>query len=485
MRTRTPATVLALVLLLALGGSAADPWPAQHVSVAAARAQCLGERTPPARELRDRVSRGGTGTPVSTGRDGTAARTRALACGIGRYGTRPWLVAALARHGAALAATRPGGSAALPVAVGLLVAGCTGGNGAWTEAAQARISELLAARVDPHGVSATGSVRDTATDHTAYAGARQRLLACGLAPGDVFDRVDRMPDFLAHATAPDGWYARIGAGAPLRGRPGPAERYRRYDQGYVFARSDDGELFTALRFGPAAVQVHGHADAGELTLDAAGGRLLADPGDSPTAGARMRAYLASRAAHDTVDVGGAPYRPATITATHHADRYDLTTVRVTTPAGAQWIRTVVYSRSGGYLVVDDRITSPRPVDVVQRWNLPADHSCERTGSSVTTSGPGADVALYWVGSQPALTVTTGQEQPLLGWQVDDAGRVVPAPLAEARLRGTTLRFTTVIVPRADGAPPARVSELPGETGGVRVTVSIGDVVEAFLAGTPA
>jgi hypothetical protein len=30
-----------------------------------------------------------------------------------------------------------------------------------------------------------------------------------------------------------------------------------------------------------------------------------------------------------------------------------------------------------------------------------------------------------------------------------------------------------------------VSELPGETGGVRVTVSIGDVVEAFLAGTPA
>jgi hypothetical protein len=488
MWNRTPAVVLTLVLTLAAGGSAASPWPVVRASAQAARAQCAGERAPAARHLSDWVRRGRTGSPAATGPNGTAARALVLACAIGRYGTRPWLVAALARHGAVLAATVPGGEAALPAAVGLLVAGCAGGNAAWTEAAHARIETLLARRVDGQGVSRTGAVRDTATDHAAYATARRRLLACGLRPGPVFARVDRMPDFLTQAAAPDGRYARIGAGEPLRVRSGTPrpDPYRVYDEGYVFARSVGSvDLFTTLRFGAPSTRVHGHADTGALTLDAGGTRLLADPGDSPTVDARMRRYLASRTAHDTVDVGGAPYRAATPVTTHHADRYDVTTLRVTTPAGAVWTRTVVYSRRGGYLVVDDRITSPRPVDVVQRWNLPAGHACDRTGWSVATTGPGADVTVYWVGSRPELSATTGQEEPLLGWQVDDAGRAVPAPLAEARLHGTSTRFTTVLVPRPDTAPPSWVGQVPDETGAVRVTVSIGDVVEAFIAGSPA
>jgi hypothetical protein len=410
-------------------------------------------------------------------------RAVALACAMGTYGPLDWIVDGLRLHGTVLSDPTfapPRGNHALHVHSGLLVAGDVLGLPTWTSAARSRTTTLLVRSVDAEGVIDEGSTGYQLANYSWYRESRRRIVAAGLEPGTLFDRVLLMPEFLAYATQPDGTYVQVGDSdrgnaSLLRDSPtalyaatagaegtAPTDLYRNFTRGYVFGRSGWGtarpfadETFYSIRHGASLdAQAHAHQDAGALTLSAFGSPLLFDAGRYKYGSYPMTSYLKSRAAHNVVDVLGATYRrdrAATLVTAQHTSTHDLTTVRVTAMDGSVWTRTVLYSRAGGYFVVDDRVTNRTRRTMVQRWNLPDEHTVARTGSTLTAAGPGADLSLFWLGSRPALSVAKGQENPLLGWRGYRYGNAIPTPVAQARLTGTSGRFTTVIVPRRDAA----------------------------------
>jgi hypothetical protein len=452
--------------------------------------------------------RHGAPSPFSWLDMATGLRAIEFSCAIGTFGYRPELVAALTSHGAALADRTfapERGNHALHVHLGLLVAGCVGSDTTWVRTARGRIVTLLRGSVDTEGVSEEGSTAYQLSNYRWYVEAQRRIRSCGLTSGPVFRRVALMPEFLAHATTPDGTYEQTGdsdlteavpltasphalyaATAGRRGTP-PAAVYRAYRRGYVFGRSGWGrsrpfadELYYSLRFGPCLFsQLHGHEDAGALTLNAGGRRLLSDSGRYRYDSSALSRYLGSRAAHNTVDVLGARYdrlAPTTLVTARHTPAYDLTTVRVTALTGTTWTRTVLYSRTGGYLVVADAVAGRGEKTMVQRWNLPDDGTRTVGRSSVSVDGPGADLSVFWVGTPPRLSITTGQRSPLLGWRSHRYGTAFAAPVAEATLTGSTGRFTTVLLPRR-GASPAAVTGAHVTAGRTELTVSAGGVRE--------
>ncbi|MDQ1676110.1 MAG: hypothetical protein QOC93_1254 [Actinomycetota bacterium] len=453
----------------------------------------------------------------SWGDMGTGLRAVAFACAIGSYGYQTWMATALRRHGSVLVDPNFGvqyANHALHVRLGLLVAGCVGANPSWQQTAVARVDALLAKSVDAEGVSDEGSTSYHSANYTWYQEARRRVTGCGLTPGPMFGRVALMPDFLAYATGPDGTYEQIGdsdrsqaaviEASPISVYAGTGgargtrpEDYKIFQRGYVFGRSGWGEsrpfsdeLFYSLRFGPSlAAQPHGHQDAGALTLNAHGRKLLFDGGRYKYDYSDLTKHLKSRSAHNMVDVMGAPYdrdaRTELITSQHTAE-YDLTTLRVTALTGTTWIRTVLYSRTGGYLVVDDDLVNGRTEEMRQRWNLPETGTTTVSGQTLSTDGAGADLSLIWVGTQARVTVTTGQRSPLLGWRGYKYGAAFAAPMAEAQLTGRTGRFTTVVVPRTDATPATgvTVTDTQVTAGEVRLTVNVGGRSERVFL-TPA
>jgi hypothetical protein len=460
--------------------------------------------------LRDNP-RSGAPSPMSWNDMATGIRTIVFSCAIASYGYRPQYAAALRNHGSVLVNPKFGarrGNHALHVRIGLLVAGCVGPNRAWSTAARSRIQTVLRGSVDAQGVSDEGAARYALANYTWYLEAKRRIRACGLAPGSTFARVAKMPEFLAQATTPDGTYEQIGdsdrsRAVPIAGSPHsvyaatggtegtrPTTVYQPYQRGYVFGRSGWGrsrplahELFYSLRFGaPLGTQIHGHEDAGALTLNADGRKLLFDAGRYRYDSSALSRHLQSRAAHNTVDVRGARYNPGARTvlvASRHTAAYDLTTVRVTALTGTTWTRTVLYSRTGRYLVVDDTVLNKRSATMVQRWNLPENGTRRVRGSALSVDTPGADMSMIWVGAKPRISVAAGRKSPLSGWRSYAYGTAFAAPVAHARLTGRTGRFTTVIVPRADSAPGPRpsVTSVRFERGWIELTVSAGGKAE--------
>ena len=447
----------------------------------------------------------GSPSPYSWLDMATGLRAIEFSCAIGTFGYRPELVAALTSHGAALADRTfapDRGNHALHVHLGLLVSGCVGSNTTWVRTARDRIVTLLRGSVDTEGVSDEGSTGYQLSNYRWYVEAQRRIRSCGLTPGPVFRRVALMPEFLAHATTPERVYEQTGdsdrtravpltasphalyaATAGRRGTP-PTAVYRAYGRGYVFSRSGwgrsrpfAGELYYALRFGPSLdSQLHGHEDAGALTLNADGRRLLFDSGRYKYDASDRTRYMRSRAAHNTVDVLGAGYdRSArtTLLTTKHTTEYDLTTVRVTALTGTTWDRTVFYSRTGRYLVVDDRLVNKGDATMVQRWNLPEDGTQTVGASSMSIDGPGADLSMFWLGTPPTLSVTNGRTSPLLGWRSYEFGQAFAAPVAEATTTGSTGRFTTVLVPRRDTGLDATVTDSSVIDGAADMTVTVG------------
>jgi hypothetical protein len=435
----------------------------------------------------------------------TGIRAIAFSCAIASYGYKSGLVMALNTHGGALVNPNFGaqtGNHALHARLGLLVAGCVVPNPAWVRTARSRIDSLLRGSVDAEGVIDEGSTTYALSNYGWYSDAKTRIQACRIAPGPSFARLALMPEFFAHATTPERVYDQIGdsdrtASSPITTSPhalyaatggvkgtAPAAVYTTYQRGYVFGRSGWGtsrpfadELFYGLRFGPSLdSQMHGHEDAGALTLNADGRRLLFDSGRYKYDASDLTRYMRSRAAHNTVDVLGARYdrsAKTTLLTSKHTTGYDLTTVRVTALTGTTWDRTVFYSRTGRYLVVDDALVNKGGATMVQRWNLPENGTQTVGASSMSIDGPGADLSMFWVGAPPTLSVTSGRTSPLLGWRSYKFGQAFAAPVAEAATTGSTGRFTTILVPRPDTGLDATVTDSSVVDGSADMTVTVG------------
>jgi Heparinase II/III-like protein/Heparinase II/III N-terminus len=437
-----------------------------------------------------------------------------LSCAIGELGPLDWLTAAVASHGVALSDPKQYagiGNHAMHQNNGLLAMGQVAGRSDWTRLALDRNDKLLGRAVDAQGVIDEGALGYQWTNFVWWNDAKARVLAAGLRPSPLYARVGLMLDLVAYGAAPDAIpeiigdtsYARSGyvrgtasEYAATQGRSGPVPPHltRVYRAGYAIGRSGWGrtrpfgtETFWTMRFGPPlSGQVHGHQDHGAITLASYGSRLLWDQGLYAFYGGAMRAYVRSPQAHNGVTVDGAAFDPngtAPLVAYKDTPAFTLTSVEVRSFKGIRWIRTFFYSKRGRYLLVDDRIAQvggSRPRTAVQRFHLGPDRAVAvKAGTIAATSGPGANVGVFWVGPPVKLRVVKGQSSPLMGWRSLEYRKAFKVPVVEARTTGTSMRFTSVIIPRPAGAAAGSIRVAAGSrtAGAATVTVYAGQVVE--------
>ncbi|MGI9093017.1 MAG: heparinase II/III domain-containing protein [Mycobacteriales bacterium] len=427
---------------------------------------------------------------------------------------RWWLVRSLVQHGTVLAGDTYFAEAkdnhALHCAVGLLIVGAALDEGTWTALARDRVDALLTESVDEQGATNEGSIAYQLLNYRWYGVAVTRIGLAGLDRPAHAGRLDAMPHFLAHATRPDGTYEAIGdtdeqtpasrlagtdaelAASGGRGGRTPASAFAVYDAGYVFARSGwgererpfDQELFYSVRTRSRAA-AHAHEDAGALTLHAHGDQLLFDAGKYAYRRSPERRFVRSRAAHNTVDLAGADYSPSAETTVLAAERrpdHDLTVVRVECVTGLTWVRTIVYSHTGRYLLVEDAAVVDDGVEqpvIVQRWNLRRDRAIELADAGVATRGSGPNLDLVWLAGAPRLRAVRGQTDPMLGWRSPRYGVIVDSPVVEASVDGPRARLVTAVLPRAPmrRSPDVHVDGVTPTTAGHVVQLRIGSTVE--------
>lgn len=419
-------------------------------------------------------------------------RAIGLVCLAATYAKEPdWLRAAVDTHAQMLSdPTRyaSNGNHGLYQNLGLLALGCSRDVPLWRDLAVQRAQALLETAVDAEGVTNEGSVLYQALNHRWYLQLGGRLDRCGLPRFPQLDRVDLMPDLMAHATQPDGDMVAFGdtsarqraiavggTGAEYAttsgsAGPRPARTFAVFQRGYAFSRSGwfDTEpaaqqSLASMRFGaPKSTAIHGHRDAGAVGFFAYGSQLLWQPGLWGGAGGRERAYVLSTKAHNSVDIAGLGYDPTVaspLLAASETPAADLVTVQSGVYPGASWERTMVHAKGTHLLVVDDRVTQSRRRSVLQRWHLGADRVVATGCGRADSEGPGADVTLLWSDECPRLDVATGQTSPMLGWRSPQVNEFVPSPTVVARRKGREVRLTTVVVPRFASRGPGDVKLL--------------------------
>src|SRR5699024_9955017 len=112
--------------------------------------------------------------------------------------------------------------------------------------------------------------------------------------------------------------------------------------------------------------------------------------------------------------------------------------------GVTITRRVLYSVSGGYLVVIDGVNADHEVVAVQNWQCAAGIDATQTTQGFTLTSGTDRAAIYYSGTRPAMRQTVGEDDPSKGW-VSTGWKVrKPAPALEYEKSGHKCRFITVI-----------------------------------------
>jgi hypothetical protein len=419
-------------------------------------------------------------------------RAVGLVCASTVYDETPaWLTKAETVHATALsdpAQYRKVGNHALHQNIGLLALGCKTGKAAWRDYAVSRANTLLSTSIDEEGVSDEGSILYQELNHRWYREFEARLVACHLEPSPLFARLDLMPRLLAQATQPDGNAVAFGdtsAIQPARFVPGteseyaatqgavgtrPSALFSVFTRGYAFSRTGWFDTQTAnqqslasMRFGPAKVTaVHGHEDGGNLGYFALGRQILWQPGVYGGGGGAARAYVLGNTAHNIIDVPSVDYNQKATTplsVKRSNEDIDLVSVSSSVYPGAIWKRTMIHAKKANFLLVDDLVSQSSKRKVVQRWHLGADRSVSAGSGRIGTSGTGSNAAILWVGTQPTLSVVRGRLDPMLGWRSETVNQFIKSPTVEATRTASTVRLTTLIVPRASNVASTQIRVL--------------------------
>jgi hypothetical protein len=392
------------------------------------------------------------------------------------FGPENWLVESISTHGEHLADAKNyegKGNHSLHQDMGLIVVAQFLDRGDWLDLASQRIFSMLGEAIDGQGVSREGSIDYQYRNYRWYEEAARRLRAAGVAlPEAVESVLDRMPTFMAHATSPSTHYALIGDTllhrAPIvTGTPtewvkdkskAPEHRIALYDAGYLFARSSwdtwheaPETSYLTLRFGPGrASAVHGHEDAGSVTFDAHGERLLCDSGLYAYEAGAERLFFRGRSSHNVIDVPGRLYYPSAespLIAHQISEDHVMATVQVRGLRGIVWHRTILHSLKRGYILVDDRVGGAEDSPALQRWQLPPDSTVEfdpRADISAVRTGKGNSLLFTALGTRPRLQVSYGQTDPMSGWRTDEYRSKYETPELAFELRGSSVRFSTLI-----------------------------------------
>ena len=387
------------------------------------------------------------------------------------------------------------GNHALDQSIALLEVGRVLDNETFKDKAEDRINEYIGRSVDTQGVMNEQSVYYQYYNFSRYRIAADRLRDLGRTPTGPFDRVALMPNFLAHATLPNGRYEMIGdtqdlPAYPIPG-PRPEETVARFNAGYLFARSGWGragvrsaadETFFATKWGPAPI-LHGHHDGMSLTLASWGSRLLIDSGLYKYGGGAFRRYMQSRPAHNIVTVDGAAWNAKAgsgrvIDNTLVSNKYVDLELRATGYPGVTHNRRITYSRALDYLVVDDRLSSSTPRTYRQVWHLNWDTNPAISGSNVYTRKTRGNVLIAQLHGRPATRIVKGSTSPIQGWTSYRFGQLAKTPAVEAIQKGRSVRYITLLVP-ASGHPRPKLKSFRAFTGGYQITLTLGGKTETL------
>jgi hypothetical protein len=430
----------------------------------------------------------------------TALRALVLVCAAKYIGWTPWLTRGIELHGRVLADHRfyrGSNNPALNQGIALLDVGCALRRRDWSSLAALRLNRLVARSVDAQGVTNERAISYQIYNFVRYRLARARLRACKKELSAAFSRLDLMPRFLAHATQPDGRYVMIGdtsdqravrirgtvaefaATRGVRG-PRPANEIAVYQAGYAFGRTGWGErvpianeTMFSFRFGPSR-RFHGHDDAGSVTLYGGGSRLLLDPGYRSYDQGSWRTFFQSAGAHNVVTVDG--YRPAPrgmklVRSISEANSYEAVAV-TTTRSPVRWSRRLIFSRSLGYLVVEDRLHSARRRTFRQLWHLREDSRPRVSGQRIRTRRSSGNVVILQIRQLGKTRIVTGRMRPRQGWTSYQYREVLATPVVEQTVSWRSARYLTLLVPFGSGSPEVRASNLKVTPNGFSLIVSV-------------
>ncbi|MHA7221469.1 heparinase II/III domain-containing protein [Arthrobacter sp. RHLT1-20] len=403
-------------------------------------------------------------------------RAIALIQAVAALGPTDWLVESILVHGEHLAdpANYEGkGNHSLHQDMGLIVVAQFLERNDWLELATQRILSMFKEAIDDQGVSREGSIDYQYRNYRWYEEAVRRIRAAGVAlPEAIEASLNRMPTFMAHATSPSTHYALLGdtllhrapivSGTPtewVKDRTkAPEGRIAVYDAGYLFARSNwdtwhvnPATSYLTLRFGPGrSSAVHGHEDAGSITFDAHGERLLCDSGLYAYEAGAERLFFRGRSSHNVIDVPGRVYYPSAespMIAHQTSEDHVMATVQVRGLKGIAWYRTILHSLKHGYILVDDRVSGAEDSPTLQRWQLPPDSTVEadpREGNCTVRTEQGNCLLFTALGIQPRVAVSYGQSDPMAGWRSDEYRNMYATSEMAFELRGPSVRFSTLI-----------------------------------------
>ena len=404
---------------------------------------------------------------------------------IEHFGPEPWLVEVINIHGEHLAnpSNYEGkGNHSLHQDMGLLAIGHFLNRDDWVKFAIERIMIMLESAIDNEGVSVEGSIDYQYRNFRWYSEAAVRIRAAtGELPSLIASALSDMPTFMAHATSPSTHYALLGDTlehrAPIvKGTPtewvknpeaAPEDTVRLYEKGYLFARSswktwheDPGVSYLTLRFGPGrSSAVHGHEDAGSITLDMHGEKLLCDSGLFAYEGGDYRLFFRGRSAHNVIDVSGRKYYPSATSPLVHFERtstHVMATILIKAIEGVVWHRSILHSLEHGYIIIDDRVEDKMISDqIMQRWQLPAGARIVMDGSAgfikVETSA-GNTMRFSSLGHRVSARVSEGNECSIAGWRSEEYRKKFATPELVLLQSGGSVRFSTLI--QAQGSKQA-------------------------------
>jgi hypothetical protein len=254
--------------------------------------------------------------------------------------------------------------------------------------------------------------------------------------------------------------------------------------GWGESRAFADETMLSVRFGRAR-QYHGHYDGSSITLYGYGSPLLLDSGQYTYNAGAYRSYFISRAAHNLVTADGATLNAGAAT-TQLWNRVSPTMYELAMSGspylGVTASRRVTFSRTAGYAVVDDRVTSATGRTFRQLWHLREASAPMLSGSRAWTRRTRGNVLIVQVLAPSATRIVSGATSPIQGWLSYTYGHKVAAPVVEARRFGTAVRFLTVVIPYASVRPAVTIGGLRLTASGYAMTVTVNGRSERVVAG---
>jgi hypothetical protein len=149
-------------------------------------------------------------------------------------------------------------------------------------------------------------------------------------------------------------------------------------------------------------------------------------------------------------------------------------------AGVTARRTVALSRTLGYVVVDDRVSSSKKRTYRQLWHLIDGSRPVTEGARTWTTRARGNVLIVQLGKPAPTRIVSGSTKPIQGWISHRYRSLASAPVVEMRRTATVGRFLTLLVPYASKRPTVSVSGLRMTPAGFSMTVTVDGHSERVL-----